>query len=128
MQMVSTARSEEVALEGFPFQLLPTHDSTWTPEHAKVTLNARLDGRLVPSPASPGGTELLITTSSFCFDSRPSESGIEGPHWQQGRSKSLVPCVSYCTCVSACVMHVDLLISLLHVVMQHAKADPCLQG
>lgn len=92
MQMVSTARSEEVALEGFPFQLLPAHASTWTPEHAQVTLNARLDGRLVPSPASPGGTELLITTSSFYFDSRRSESGIEGLHRQQGRSKSLALC------------------------------------
>ena len=78
MQMVSTAGSEEVALEGFPFQLLPTHDSTWTPAHAKVTLNARLDGRLVPSPASPGGTELLTTTSLFHPDLRPGDSGIEG--------------------------------------------------
>ena len=127
MQMVSTAGSEEVAQEGFPFQLLPTHDSTWTPAHAKVTLNARLDGRLVPSPASPGGTELL-TTLIISLYLRPSDSGIEGSSRQQGRSNSAVPCISYCTSVSACVLHVDLLVLCLHVVMQHTKAESCLQG
>lgn len=54
-QMVSTAAREEEALEGFAFQLLPTHESPWTPDQAKVALSARMDARLVPSPASPGG-------------------------------------------------------------------------
>jgi len=58
--MVSTAASEDGSPGGFPFQLLPTHDTTWTPHQAKVTLNARMDARLVPSPASPGGTIALL--------------------------------------------------------------------
>ena len=53
--MVGTAASGEGCPEGFAFQLLPTHDSTWEPNEAQVTLSARLDARLVPSPASPLG-------------------------------------------------------------------------
>ena len=37
------------------FQLLETHASDWTPDQAAVTLNARMDARLVPSPASTDG-------------------------------------------------------------------------
>ena len=55
LQMVNTAAREDGSPEGFPFQLLPTHSTMWSPEQAKVTLNARLDACLVPSPASPGG-------------------------------------------------------------------------
>ena len=62
LQMASTAASNDGAPEGFPFQLLPTHGTVWTPSQAKVTLSARMDARLVPSPASPGGNALQFST------------------------------------------------------------------
>lgn len=65
--MVSTAASDEGCPEGFAFQLLSTHDSTWTPDEAKVTLNTRLDARLVPSPASPSGN--CMSTACFMLES-----------------------------------------------------------
>lgn len=66
--MLSTAASDDGAPEGFPFQLLPTHGTSWTPSQAKVTLSARMDARLVPSPASPGGVAAqLFVPVSLCM-------------------------------------------------------------
>lgn len=47
------------------FQLLETHASDWTPDQADVTLNARMDARLVPSPASPDGRSCLLHAAAF---------------------------------------------------------------
>ena len=43
-------------LDMFPFRLLQTQPTDWTSDQAVITLNARMDARLVPSPASPDGT------------------------------------------------------------------------
>ena len=47
-------------LEALPFRLLQTHPTGWTPDQAVVTLNARMDARLVPSPASSDGTSIMV--------------------------------------------------------------------
>ena len=38
-----------------PLRPLATHESSWTPDAVACALNARLDARLVPSEAAPGG-------------------------------------------------------------------------
>lgn len=38
---------------GVPFRLLETHATEWIPDELKVTVNVRVDARLVPSLASP---------------------------------------------------------------------------
>ena len=50
-------------LEAFPFRPLQMHPTDWTPDQALVTLNARMDARLVPSSASPDGINTVHTMS-----------------------------------------------------------------
>ena len=46
------------AQSSIEFEFLRTHDTAWTPDQVQVTLNARCDARIVPSPASPQGARV----------------------------------------------------------------------
>ena len=53
-------------LAQFPFRRLETHASDWKADDATVALNARMDARLVPSPASPDGAPQLTEHACTC--------------------------------------------------------------
>ena len=60
-----------------PFRPVATHDTVWTPKQAKVTLNARLDARIVPCGGAGGGARLahshVVVLDDFFGEAEHSE-------------------------------------------------------
>ena len=72
---------------GFSYAPLATAPSSWSPASAKITLNARLDARIVPSAASPHGVRVdyshVVVLDSFCEEAHRAEllARLTHPGW-----------------------------------------------